>query len=176
VFDTTHDKVVDETYERPDRAFLSSYDGPHDRGEIGAQIDRAARGTYRLRWFPDLGPTMSHVDDVADGVHLTRSKGMPGDACILGGEIARLGTDIDSVSAAAGRGRPRWTVPKTAVTDATPFGFLVGPLLGVGSNLRETVRASLDVTRWASSTKAGRDLGYAPRGLEQGVRDLLAAR
>jgi dihydroflavonol-4-reductase len=205
VFGNTRGKVVDETYERPDRAFLSYYDatkylahrvavaraaagapvvivqpgmvyGPHDHSEIGAQIDRAARGKYRLRWFPELGLTMSYVDDVADGVLLAERKGMPGEAYILGGEIARLGAVIDTVSAAAGHRRPRWTVPQYAVRAASPFGSLLGPFVGAGPNLRETARASMDVTYWASSAKAGRDLGYAPRGLEQGARDLLAAR
>ena len=75
VFGNTRGRVVDETYERPDRSFLSYYDatkyfahtvaaaraaagapltivqpgaiyGPGDHSELGAQIDQAARGKY----------------------------------------------------------------------------------------------------------------------------------
>ncbi|MEZ5100439.1 MAG: hypothetical protein R3C15_11695 [Thermoleophilia bacterium] len=35
--------------------------------------------------------------------------------------------------------------------------------------------ASCDgVTHWASDAKARRELGYAPRSLEEGLRDLVA--
>ena len=104
VFGNTRGKVVDETYERPDRDFLSYYDatkymahrvavgrqaagaplviaqpgaiyGPGDRSELGAQIDQAARGKYTIRAFSELGFTMGYVDDVADGVVLTQDEG-----------------------------------------------------------------------------------------------------
>ena len=108
VFGNTRGKVVDETYERPDRDFLSFYDatkymahrvavgrqaagaplviaqpgaiyGPGDRSELGAQIDQAARGKYTIRAFSELGFTMGYVDDVADGVVLTQEKGAAGE-------------------------------------------------------------------------------------------------
>lgn len=53
----------------------------------------------------------------------------------------------------------------------------MGRVIGTGPNLHEVSRASKDVTYWASSAKAERrELGYAPRGLEQGLKDLLAVR
>jgi nucleoside-diphosphate-sugar epimerase len=56
-----------------------------------------------------------------------------------------------------------------------PAGPLVGRLMGTGSNLRELVSASAGVTYWATDAKARRELGYTPRGLEQGLADLIAA-
>ena len=107
VFGNTRGKVVDETYERPDRDFLSYYDatkymahrvavaraaagaplvivqpgavyGPGDHSELGVQIDQAARGKYTIRAFPELGFTMSYLDDVADGILLAQTKGHAG--------------------------------------------------------------------------------------------------
>ncbi len=44
---------------------------------------------------------------------------------------------------------------------------------GAEPNLAETIRSSDGVTYWASSEKAKRELGYAPRDLEAGLRTLL---
>ena len=205
VFGNTRGKVVDETYERPDRDFLSYYDatkymahrvaiarqaagaplviaqpgavyGPGDHSEVGGQIEQAARGKYTIRAFPELGFTMCHVDDVADGVVLAQAKGAPGESYVLGGEVTRLGTVVDTVADLTGHKRARIKLPSTVFSAARPFGSLVGRFTGTGPNLHEVIRASKDVTYWATSAKAERDLGYAPRGLEQGLRDLIAAR
>jgi nucleoside-diphosphate-sugar epimerase len=205
VFGNTRGKVVDETYERPDRDFLSYYDatkymahrvavsrqaagaplviaqpgavyGPGDRSELGAQIDQAARGKYTIRAFPELGFTMGYLDDIADGILLTQTKGKTGETYVLGGEVTRLGAVVDRVADLKGHKRARFKLPSTVFSVARPFGSLVGRYTGTGPNLHEVIRASKDVTYWASSAKAERALGYAPRGLDQGLRDLLAAR
>ncbi len=205
VFGNTRGRVVDETYERPDRDFLSYYDatkymahrvavarqaagapiviaqpgaiyGPGDHSELGVQIEQAARGKYTIRAFPELGFTMSYIDDVADGMLRAQEKGKLGESYVLGGEITRLGTIVDSVADLTGHKRARIKVPSTVFRAITPFGSLVGRMTGTGPNLHEVIRASKDVTYWATSAKAERELGYAPRGLEQGLRDLLAAR
>ena len=205
VFGNTRGKVVDETYERPDRDFLSYYDatkymahrvavgrqaagapvvivqpgaiyGPGDHSELGAQIEQAARGKYSIRAFPELGFTMSYLDDVADGVLLAQEKGRDGESYVLGGEVTRLGTVVDTVADLTGHKRARIKVPSTVFQAIQPFGPLVGRITGTGPNLHEVIRASKGVTYWATSAKAERELGYAPRRLEQGLKDLLAAR
>jgi nucleoside-diphosphate-sugar epimerase len=204
VFGNTRGHIVDETYERPDRDFLSYYDatkylahtfaaeraaagaplitvqpgaiyGPGDHSELGQQIEQARRGRYRVRMFPALGVTMSYVDDVADGVVLAADKGAVGEAYVLGGEVTRLGTVLDVVADLSGRRRARGTLPPAVMKAAAPLGKVIGPLAGVGPDLRETIRASDGVTYWASSEKAKRELGYAPRALSQGLCDLLGA-
>jgi nucleoside-diphosphate-sugar epimerase len=205
VFGNTRGRVVDETYERPDRDFLSYYDatkymahrfararaaagapivvaqpgaiyGPGDHSELGAQIDQAARGKYTIRAFPELGFTMSYVDDVADGVVLAQTAGMLGESYVLGGEIARLGAIVDTVADLTGHKRARLKIPSTVFKAATPLGSVVGRVMGTGPNLHEVIRASKDVTYWATSAKAERELGYSSRGLEQGLKDLFATR
>jgi nucleoside-diphosphate-sugar epimerase len=150
--------------------------GPGDHSELGAQIDQAARGKYTIRAFSELGFTMGYIDDVADGVVLTQAKGTPGEAYVLGGEVTRLGAIVDMVADLTGHKRARIKLPSTVFSAARPFGGLVGRFAGTGPNLHEVIRASKDVTYWASSAKAERELGYASRSLDQGLRDLLAAR
>ena len=50
----------------------------------------------------------------------------------------------------------------------TPIGPLVGKLMGQPPNLRELISSADGVTFWASHEKASRELGYAPRGMEEG--------
>ncbi|MHB8509042.1 MAG: hypothetical protein ACYDGR_10415, partial [Candidatus Dormibacteria bacterium] len=52
---------------------------------------------------------------------------------------------------------------------------LFGPLMGFPPNFNELVTASDGVTYWARDDRARNELGYAPRSLEQGLRDTLAA-
>jgi hypothetical protein len=47
--------------------------------------------------------------------------------------------------------------------------------MGVGPNLRELISASDGVTYWASDDKARAELGYAPRDLDTGLTETLAA-
>jgi dihydroflavonol-4-reductase len=205
VFGNTHGVVVDESYERPDRDFLSYYDatkymahrvavrrqaagapvvivqpgavyGPGDHSELGAQIELVARGKYTIRAFSELGFTMSHVDDVADGMLLAQERGQTGESYILGGEVTRLGTVLDTVADLTGHKRARIKVPSPVFQAITPLGPLLRRVTGTGPNLHEVVRTSRNVTYWATSARAERELGYAPRRLEQGLRDLLAAR
>jgi nucleoside-diphosphate-sugar epimerase len=56
-----------------------------------------------------------------------------------------------------------------------PIGPLVGRAMGQPPNLRELISSADGVTFWASYEKAKAELGYEPRGLEQGLRDLLVA-
>jgi nucleoside-diphosphate-sugar epimerase len=48
-------------------------------------------------------------------------------------------------------------------------------MMGQPPNLRELISSADGVTFWASYDKAKRELGYEPRGLEQGLREFLEA-
>jgi len=56
---------------------------------------------------------------------------------------------------------------------ATPIGPVVGKMMGFPPNLRELIRSSDGVTYWASDEKARRELGYAPRDMDTGLRQTL---
>jgi nucleoside-diphosphate-sugar epimerase len=205
VFGDTHGAVVDEAYRRPQPpVFLSYYDetkylahlaaeeriaagapiqiampglvyGPGDHSHVGGVIRQAMAGTLMVLSGADMGGSFVHVDDVAAGLLLVHDQGEIGHAYILGGEIATLREIVRRASALAGREPPRLTAPSWLLQAIAPLGGLIGPALGVEPNLAESIRASDGVTYWASSEKAKRDLGYAPRDLEAGLKTMLAA-
>jgi dihydroflavonol-4-reductase len=205
VVGNTKGVVVDETHRRPPGEFVSAYDetkylahraaeerirrgapivialpgvvyGPGDASQIGAQVGRAQAGTLRYVSFPTLGFNAVHVDDVVTGLLLVHDRGRIGEGYVLGGELSTMRDLIGEADRAAGRKPPRLTMPTVLVRAMAPFGRLVGPLFGQPPNLRELVSASHEVTYWASDAKARRELGYAPRDLEAGLRELAATR
>jgi nucleoside-diphosphate-sugar epimerase len=48
-------------------------------------------------------------------------------------------------------------------------------VMNQGPNLRELISSADNVTFWATHDKAIAELGYSPRGLDQGLRDTLEA-
>jgi dihydroflavonol-4-reductase len=204
VFGNTRGRIVDESYQRPETdGFLSYYDetkylahratvdmtqqgapivivqpggvyGPNDHSEVGWMLGRLKSGRLWLRLFPDLGMNFVHVDDVAEGLVLAADRGRLGESYILGGEIARLGELVDRAAAILGRRPPRVTVPAPLIRMSAPLGSVGARLLRTPANLREATRAAHGVTYWATDAKARRELGYAPRSLDQGLRQTLS--
>ncbi|MGH2683593.1 MAG: NAD-dependent epimerase/dehydratase family protein [Actinomycetota bacterium] len=204
VFGNTRGRIVDEAYERPAAdGFLSYYDetkylahlaaaeriahdvpivivqpgavyGRDDHSEVGWMIDQLRKGRLWFRLFPELGMTFVHVDDVAGGIVLAYEGGVSGQSYILGGEVARMGEVVDRAAAIIGRRPPRLAVPPRVVRMSAPLGPIAARLLGTPANLSEAVRAAHGVTYWATDAKARRELGYAPRSLDVGLRETLS--
>ena len=203
VFGNTNGKVVDETYERNGGEWLSCYEetkwkshqvaldriakgapvvivqpggvyGPGDHSELGNIIDQARTGKLKLMMFPETGFNLVHVDDVADGILLAHARGQVGESYVLGGQIANMRELVEKVSEIAGRRPPKRDLPVAAMKVLTPIGPLVGKVMGFPPNLRELIRTSDGVTYWATDDKARRDLGYAPRDMDTGLRQTLA--
>ncbi len=204
VFGDTHGAVVDEQYRRVGVDFLSFYDeskfvaetiaknriakgapviivqpgavyGPGDESEIGAQIRQAADGTLTSMMFPDLGLTMSYIDDVVTGMLAAADRGQVGESYILGGTTIRLSELLVEAARLGGHPPPLTGLPNGLVKAMAPLGPWLAPKLGLAPNLREVVKANAGVTHWAKSEKAMEHLGYLPRPLEAGLRETLAA-
>jgi dihydroflavonol-4-reductase len=204
-FGNTHGRVVDETYEHPGREFTSYYEetkvkahqiarrliddeglpcvivqpggvyGPDDHSAIGTQMNQFLAGRMPLIPFPDLGFNMVHVDDVATGVLLALDEGTIGEQYVLGGQITTMREAIESLARVAGKKAPKRAMPTSVLRAMTPIGPVVGKLMGQPPNLSELISAADGVTYWARHDKAMEQLDYSPRGLEQGLRDTLAA-
>jgi dihydroflavonol-4-reductase len=204
-FGNTRGQVVDESYEHPGTGFTSYYEqtkyeahqvakrliaeedlpcvivqpggvyGPDDHSELGNQFKQFLAGRMPLLAFPDAGFNMVHVDDVAAGVLLALDTGKAGESYVLGGQITTMRELIGTLADVAGKRPPRGTLPTGVVKAMTPFGRVVGKVMGTGPNLREIIASADGVTFWAKHDKAMAELGYSPRGLEQGLRDMLAA-
>jgi dihydroflavonol-4-reductase len=149
--------------------------GPDDHSSVGQLMEQFLAGRLPALTFPDTGFNMVHVDDVAGGVLLALDKGSVGESYILGGQITTMRELIDTLGTVAGRSPPRFSVPTGLIKLMTPFGPLVGKAMGQPPNLRELISSADGVTFWAKHDKAIAELGYSPRGLEQGLRDMLEA-
>jgi dihydroflavonol-4-reductase len=203
-FGNTHGQVVNEDYQHPGADFTSYYEetkyqahqvakklideglpcvivqpggvyGPDDHSAIGTQINQFLAGRLPLLPFPDLGMNMVHVDDVADGVLLALEKGAVGESYVLGGQITTMRELIETTGRVAGRKPPRRAMPTALMKAMTPIGPVVGKVMGQPPNLSELISSADGVTFWARHDKAIEQLGYSPRGLEEGLRDTLAA-
>jgi dihydroflavonol-4-reductase len=203
-FGNTHGEVVDETYRHPGTEHTSYYEetkvqahqiaqrlideglpcvivqpggvyGPDDHSAIGTQMNQFLAGRMPMIAFPDLGMNMVHVDDVADGVLLALDKGTIGESYVLGGQITTMRELIETLAKVTDRKAPKRAMPTPLLKALTPIGPVVGKVMGQPPNLSELISSADGVTFWAKHDKAIADLGYSPRGLEQGLRDTLAA-
>ena len=204
-FGNTRGEVVDEAYEHPGTSFSSYYEetkyeahrvakrliaeeglpcvivqpggvyGPHDHSAIGQQMKDFVAGRMPAIAFPELGMNMVHVEDVAAGILLALDTGKPGESYVLGDQITTMRELIATLGRVAGRKPPKRTIPTPLLKAVAPLGPLVGKAMRQPPNMRELISSADGVTYWARHDKAMNELGYAPRGLEQGLRDMLVA-
>ncbi len=205
IFGNTHKKIVDETYEHPGQGFTSYYEetkleahrivkrmiaeqdlpaiivqpggvyGPGDTSQVADLLQEFFAGKLPLLPFPELGICMSHVEDIAGGILLALDKGKLGEVYVISGPATTMREAIEMVAGVSGRKAPKRDLPTGLMKAMIPIGPLVGKMMGQPPNLRELISSADGVTFWASYEKAGRELGYAPRGLEEGLRQTLEA-
>jgi nucleoside-diphosphate-sugar epimerase len=205
VFGNTHKQVVDETYEHPGKEFTSYYEeskleahnivkrmiaeqelpaiivqpggvyGPDDTSQVADLLVEFFAGKLPLLPFPALGICMTHVADIAGGILLALDQGKLGEIYVISGPATTMREAIELVAKVSGRKAPKRDLPTGLMKMMIPFGPLVGKMMGQPPNLRELISSGDGVTFWASYDKAARELGYAPRGMEEGLRQTLAA-
>ena len=202
VFSDTHGRLVDETY-RYDGPHLSEYDrtkwlahyqvaeplmrqglplvivmpgvvyGPGDTSSLGdslrlmlrRRLPVVPRGT-RLTW--------AHVDDVARGHILAMERGRPGETYIIAGPDHALADVFATAARIAGVPAPRALLTPGVMRALSRLMAVVERVVPVPAEAAaESLRSAAGVTYIASNAKARRELGYAPRPLEQGLRDWL---
>jgi len=203
-FGNTHGKVVDEAYEHPGKEFTSYYEetkleahrivkrmidedslpavivqpggvyGPGDTSQVADLLDEFFAGRLFLLPFPDLGICLTHVADIAGGILLALDKGKTGETYVLSGPATTMREAVETIAAVSGRKAPKRNLPTPVMKALTPIGPLVGKLMGQPPNLRELISSADGVTFWASHEKATSELGYAPRGMTEGMRDTLS--
>ncbi|HET7588702.1 MAG TPA: NAD-dependent epimerase/dehydratase family protein [Solirubrobacterales bacterium] len=203
VFGNTRGRIVDESYEHPADSFTSAYEetkweahqvakrligeglpcvivqpggvyGPGDTSSVGQLLDQFLSGKMPLMPFPELGICLTHVADIAGGILLALDKGKAGEAYVISGPATTMKEAIGVVAALTGRKPPRGAIPTPLMKAMIPIGPLVGRVMGQPPNLRELIASADGVTFWARYDKAQRELGYEPRGLEEGLRAMLA--
>jgi nucleoside-diphosphate-sugar epimerase len=205
IFGNTHGRVVDESYENPETDFTSYYEetkleahkvaqrmideqdlpaivvqpggvyGPGDTSQVADLLEQFFAGKLPLLPFPELGICMTHVEDIAGGILLALDKGTPGETYVISGPATTMREAIETVAAVSGRKAPKRNLPTGLMKAMIPIGPLVGKVMGQPPNLREIISSADGVTFWASYDKAKGELGYEPRGMEEGLRQTLEA-
>jgi len=148
--------------------------GPRDikPTPTGRMVIEAATG--RIPAYLDTGLNVVHVEDVAVGHLLAHRVGKFGERYILGGRNMTLAEILTEIAALAGRKAPTIKLPHGLVL---PVAMVVegwARLIGGGEPF-----VTIDAVRMAkkrmfySTVKAERELGYAPRPPEEGLRDAL---
>jgi dihydroflavonol-4-reductase len=202
-FGNTRGKVVDEAYEHPRTGYTSYYEetkvlahdkarevareglplvivqpggvyGPGDQSQLGNTIDQFLGRRLPMVPFPDFGITLVHRVDVAEGVLLALDKGRLDESYVLGNETATMREIIDTVADLAGRKSPK-SMPGAVMKSAIPFGRVLGPIMGFPPNFRELISSIDGVTFWARSDKARNELGFSPRPMREGLREVVVA-
>lgn len=203
VFGNTHGEVVDETYENPGKEFTSYYEetkleghriakrmmaeeglpcvivqpggvyGPGDESQIADLLVEFFAGRLFMLPFPELGICLSHVEDIAGGILLGLDKGRTGETYVISGPATTMRQAIETIAEVSGRKAPKRDMPTGLMKALAPIGPVVGKLTGQPPNLRELISSADGVTFWAGYEKAERELGYAPRGIEEGIRQTL---
>ena len=202
VFGNTGGRIVDESYQHPAESFTSCYEetkweahqvakrlideglpcvivqpggvyGPGDTSQLADLLDEFLKGRMPLIPFPELGLCLAHVEDTAGGIVLALDKGRPGETYVLAGPPTTMREAIGVVAEVSGRTAPKRAVPTALMKAMTPIGPLVGRMMGQPPNLRELIKSADNVTFWATNEKAARELGFAPRGIEEGIRQTL---
>lgn len=205
IFGNTHQRVVDESYENPETDFTSYYEetkleahklvkrmiaerdlpaiivqpggvyGPGDTSQVADLLEQFFAGKLPLLPFPELGICMTHVEDIAGGILLALDKGKLGETFVISGPATTMREAIDTVARISGRKAPKRALPTGLMKAMIPIGPLVGKVMGQPPNLRELISSADGVTFWASYEKAERELGYSPRGMDEGLRQTLEA-
>ncbi|MFT6583088.1 MAG: dihydroflavonol-4-reductase [Alphaproteobacteria bacterium] len=148
--------------------------GPRDikPTPTGRMVIEAAMG--RIPAYLDTGLNVVHVEDVATGHLLAHRLGEIGEKYVLGGRNMTLSEILNEIAVLSGHKPPTIKLPHALVM---PVAMVVegwARLTGGGEPF-----VTIDAVRMAkkrmfySTAKAERELGYAPRPPEEGLRDAL---
>lgn len=202
VYSNTCGKMVDETY-RYNGPFLSEYDrtkwlahyevaepmmaqglplvivqpglvyGPGDTSSV-----RISLVQYLQRKLPMVplgtGLCWSHVEDIARAHIQAMQKGRPGESYNISGPPHTLVDAFDLAERLTGIPAPKLHVsPEMMRLMSGMMGFFEKFLTLPEQYTAENLRVLAGSTYWASDNKARKELGFDPRPLEVGLKEIL---
>lgn len=200
----THGVLVDESYSTPGGPWLTEYDrtkwvahhevaepmmraglplvivmpgavyGPSDPSTLGDMwrmyLRRRLPLTPRVTAF-----CWAHVDDVARAHILAMEKGHAGESYIIAGPPHTLIDALATAERITGIKAPRLHPGPSTMRVMSAFMGAVETIVPLPSAYTaEALRTSAGVTYIGNNAKARRELGYAPRSLEDGLREVLS--
>jgi len=130
----------------------------------------------RLPMIPqDTGYCWAHVDDIARGHILAMERGAPGKRYIIAGDCHTLADVLQIAERMTGIPAPKLRAAPGMLRAMSGLMNIVGKIAPVPPLYdAETLRVTAGVTYYGENAKAKRELGYQPRALEEGLREVLA--
>ncbi len=147
--------------------------GPGDTSSV-----RTTFRQYLRRKLPAIPArtdfSWAHVDDIARGHILAMEAGTPGASYIIAGSQHTLVDALNIAEGITGVPAPRFHIPPAAMKGIAMMMSVVERAMPVPPNYSaEYLRVGAGTTYIGDNTKARRELGYAPRPLEEGLRETL---
>ncbi|HEY3450050.1 MAG TPA: NAD-dependent epimerase/dehydratase family protein [Myxococcales bacterium] len=131
--------------------------------------------TGLVLFYPSGGTGFVDVRDVARGVRLALEKGGTGERYILSGENLTYRQVIEMAAKERGLRPPMLPLPEQVARSAARVGDLLGPRFPRAFGLLNTpFVGSLFDLLYVTSSKASRELGFAPRPVREAIRDAYA--
>lgn len=150
-------------------AVVGPYDfKPSRMGEVFLDICLS-----RLPALIDGGYNWVDARDVAAGAIAAEKKGRRGESYLLTGHWVHICEVSGIIARLTGRKTPMMATPLWLAGLASYFSLAAGALSGKTPKFTPGAIRSIQMHRHISHEKATRELGYAPRGFEQTVRDTL---
>lgn len=147
--------------------------GPGDTSSV-----RTTFRQYLRRKLPAIPArtdfSWAHVDDIARGHILAMEAGTPGASYIIAGSQHTLVDALNIAEGITGVPAPRFHIPPAAMKGIAMMMSVVERAMPVPPNYSaEYLRVGAGTTYIGDNTKARRELGYAPRPFEEGLRETL---
>lgn len=145
--------------------------GPHDPGS--SRTNRMLRDLRdgRLPALVEGGFDWVDSRDVAEGLLAAAERGERGRNYLLGGGYASVRRIAELCERVTGTPAPRLTVPMWLARAVAPLSALGSAMLGREGQFTPEAMVPLRAAREICTARAERDLGWAPRSLEDTIRD-----
>ena len=146
--------------------------GPGDTSQFGELLQKAIQGDHVPVPDAPTGGCWAHVDDIAHGHVLAMDQGRVGESYIIAGPCHTFRKGFETAAEAAGADLNAVFVPPGMLRKSARVMNVVEKVVPVPATFSaEALRASGGTTYYGDNAKAVAELGYAPRSLEQGMRD-----
>jgi nucleoside-diphosphate-sugar epimerase len=147
--------------------------GPGDTGAMHRIFIQYLRGLWPIA-PRQTAFCWGHVEDMARGHLLAMDRGRQGETYIIAGPAHTLIDAFETAERITGIRAPRVRPGPAFFRTMAPLIAAIEDYLPLPEAFRsESVRISAGATYLGRSDKARRELGFAPRSLEQGFRDWL---
>jgi dihydroflavonol-4-reductase len=147
--------------------------GPHGVSYRGADMLRKVRRMRVVPYFTTGGICLVHVLDVVEGIIAALERGTTGERYILGGENVSFRSLVERTASALNLRRIFVPLPPYVTWAAAAILEPWGRLRGRPPSVTWGTRYHTGSYRYYDSSKAGRVLGYAPRGFESIVSECI---